>query len=280
MIMPHQSGSWKIASASVQGTSHKAVDVECQDVHRVDVTPVGELIIVVADGAGSAKHARWGAEIAVTNVTDILIARLAESAPDSLDSLATIVEQAVRGGHAALISTAESAGLPVRSFHTTLTCVLVSDVGVIVGKIGDGVVVDRSESAGLQTLAPPDNGEYVNSTYFLTQLDGGHAKLFGGEVLPDAIAVTTDGLLEVAFDLPYSECVPWENFFNPLFAWLSSATDDEDADARLAGFLTSEAIRSRCDDDLTLVIATWNTQANEEPDSRDSGEGYGHNPHK
>ena len=254
--MHQHPASWNIASASVQGASHRLADVECQDVHRVEVTQHGSLIIVVADGAGSAKNARWGAEIAVANVFERVRLLLEASPPDSLDTLVDIVMSSVRYGHDAIVDTATRLGQPLRSFHATLTCVIASDVGVAVGKIGDGVVVDQSPMYGLQTLAMPDNGEYVNSTYFLTQLSDGYAGLYGVEYLPDSIAVMTDGLLEVAFDQPYGACVPWPNFFGPMFTWLASSNSEVDMDAELAGFLGSDAIRERSDDDLTLVLAT------------------------
>src|SRR3954452_8205539 len=61
------SGSWRIARASVVGSSHIAAGTPCQDfsLHDLISTPEGRevLIAVISDGAGSAENAAIGSSI-------------------------------------------------------------------------------------------------------------------------------------------------------------------------------------------------------------------------
>ena len=55
--------AWRVAAASAIGTSHVASGTKCQDAHGFGVFDAsGEniLILVVSDGAGSAKHSEDG----------------------------------------------------------------------------------------------------------------------------------------------------------------------------------------------------------------------------
>ena len=63
--------AWRVAAASAIGTSHVASGTKCQDAHGFGVFDAsGEhiLILVVSDGAGSAKHSGMGAQCAVSTV--------------------------------------------------------------------------------------------------------------------------------------------------------------------------------------------------------------------
>ena len=63
--------AWRVAAASAIGTSHVASGAKCQDALDFGVFDAsGEqtLILVVADGAGSARHSDAGAQCAVFTV--------------------------------------------------------------------------------------------------------------------------------------------------------------------------------------------------------------------
>ena len=53
---------WKYTGQAVIGTSHEKNNTPCQDAYRIE--PIDDrLIVVVADGAGSAKHSDIGAQL-------------------------------------------------------------------------------------------------------------------------------------------------------------------------------------------------------------------------
>jgi hypothetical protein len=63
--------AWRVAAASAIGTSHVASGTKCQDAHEFGVFDTsGEniLILVISDGAGSAKHSGTGAQCAVSTI--------------------------------------------------------------------------------------------------------------------------------------------------------------------------------------------------------------------
>lgn len=247
--------SWKVASASVQGAKHKQNGLECQDRHGVHVTDTGALIILVADGAGSATHAGIGAEIAVETASHHLVASFSGESELKLEVALEQVFFAFDRCHLRLSEYAEHLELPLSAFHTTLTCVVALDDGFVIGKIGDGVVAGALRDGEMALFAPPENGKYVNMTYFVTQLPTHPVRLSIWDGLPESIAVSTDGLLDVAFDDPYGKCIPWGGFFSPITEWVSSAPESVDKNATLASFLNSDRIQGRSDDDLTLVLA-------------------------
>ena len=63
---------WKLLCESVVGVSHETAGLPCQDHSLAKWTEVGGetiLLLVCADGAGSAKHADAGAGIASQAIT-------------------------------------------------------------------------------------------------------------------------------------------------------------------------------------------------------------------
>jgi len=143
---------------------------------------------------------------------------------------------------------------PRRAFACTLTCAVATADGLLVGQIGDGVAVARGADGELFAASRPQKGEYANEASFLTMdgaLDQMEVAVFARPI--EALAVTTDGLLRLALELPRH--VPHAPFFRPLLRFADEASDPEGACAQLATFLASERICRRTDDDKTLVIA-------------------------
>ena len=67
------------------------------------------------------------------------------------------------------------------------------------------------------------------------------------------LAVMSDGLTRLAIKLPADE--PHLPFFQPLFAFVAHADEEEQASRHLVDFLTSERVCARTDDDKSLVLA-------------------------
>ena len=55
--------------------------------------------------------------------------------------------------------------------------------------------------------------------------------------------------------LKFPKWEPFEPFFNPIFEFIKDETDPQTAKIKLEAFLVSEPIRSRTDDDVTLLLA-------------------------
>jgi hypothetical protein len=103
----------------------------------------------------------------------------------------------------------------------------------------------------------PQQGEYINETIPITADNALNALAiasYQGEI--KAFSVFSDGLQNLALDM--TNQTPYEPFFTPLFKIASDVSLDSDyTSAQLAGFLQSERICQRTDDDKTLVLAAY-----------------------
>ncbi|MEM7536375.1 MAG: PP2C family serine/threonine-protein phosphatase [Chloroflexota bacterium] len=200
------------------------------------------------------------------------------------DAVEKLMQDAFQASHDAIDAHAKIQQHSIRDYHTTLVMTIVTAEAVVTGMIGDGAVVaernvvieqnmdedeatmiaetiahsDSTQQTELVSLCQPQRGEYANSTYFLTQ------PTFTEHVTIDihfgqyeAIALLTDGLLPLAMNIAKNR--PHQPFFEPLFKFVQSVDDDDDAFAtaqtQLADFFDSARVNQRTDDDKTLVIA-------------------------
>lgn len=243
--------SWYVVGASAIGTSHQAHGLPCQDAYHYDFTEMGEVVIAVADGAGSAERSDEGSALAVSNAVRFwldLIGKKSVGVSDPLAIMKSVFEQTQR----LLLHKAMVDKVSARLFATTLTCVVISDDMIVTGQVGDGLVVVECD----ETLVPvviPKRGEYANETAFLTQNNA--ARHFSSNIHMgqcQSVAISTDGLLRLAVKLP--DYIPSPGFFQPLFRFARQTTDPQQAQRELEDFLGSERTGQRTDDDKTLVL--------------------------
>ncbi|MFN8485441.1 MAG: PP2C family serine/threonine-protein phosphatase [Anaerolineae bacterium] len=248
---------WRVVGASASGQSHDVQGVPCQDAHAYRVLDDGTLLVAVADGAGSAVRAQEGAQNAVLCALAWLADSLAMDAPDDADAWRALMADTFAVTREVMAAIARDDGMPLREYSATLMCVVVTDCWLVVGQIGDGIVVmeDRGE---LTVAVRPQRGEYANESAFLTMSAlSDHVAIEVTGRPPDAVAVTTDGLLRLATKMP--DVTPYGPFFAPLFAFTAGADDLAQAEAALGSFLSSARVRARTDDDTTLVLAVRDT---------------------
>jgi len=130
---------------------------------------------------------------------------------------------------------------------------VLADEWLVVGQIGDGVVVVRREDGELFAATEPQHGEYANETYFLTMpeaLDKVDVQIYREKA--GALALLTDGLIRLAMRVARNE--PYFPFFEPLFAFAARVDDAAAAQEQLTTLLASERVCERTDDDKTLVL--------------------------
>ena len=254
---------WHIIGVSVQGTSHQKKNIPCQDAHDYRVLPGEVVLIAVADGAGSAERSDEGAQLAVKQVIGSVEAALAEGLPQDEDGWKALLTETFREARQAVAQRAEVENISLRAFATTLTCAVASDEWLVAGQIGDGVVVASGEDGGLFTAMQPQHGEYANETFFLTMaeaLQWAEIRVYPHPVR--ALAVMTDGLIRLAMDVARNE--PHPPFFRPLLAFAAQIEDEAEAQEQLTGFLASDRVCARTDDDKTLVLAVRLAEAEAE----------------
>jgi hypothetical protein len=247
---------WKYLNESVEGTSHRHSQSLCQDssfvtpYKRVDGDEV--LILACADGAGSATASEIGSALACKVAADAAISFL-----DTGTELSAITDDVVRGWlrsvHDALNAEANRIGETPRELASTLLLAIVGRSIAAFAQVGDGAIV-IDDGTVLQHVFWPQNGEYQNTTFFITDANYEQNALVAVEpVKVREIALLSDGLQMLA--LNYSAKAVHAPFFAPMFAALREKERD-DLIVPMRQFLDSAAVNARTDDDKTLILAT------------------------
>ena len=158
---------WNVVQCAVQGRSHEQAETPCQDktyaIYNNDI-----YVIALADGAGSATLSHFGAECCAKGVCELL----SEQFDDYfMEEDGIIVKKNI------LDSLREELGkvsvkydCSIKELASTLLTVAVHKGKYILIHIGDGVIgYLRDNNIGIASY--PSNGEYINSTTFVTSGD-------------------------------------------------------------------------------------------------------------
>jgi 3-deoxy-D-manno-octulosonate 8-phosphate phosphatase KdsC-like HAD superfamily phosphatase len=246
---------WRYASGQSTGSSHEKLGKPCQDRTACATADAdATLIAVVADGAGTAELAHIGAEIAVATVSSV--AQLGVRA--GRDDYPEILREGAALARQRLVEAAAQRKAEPRDLACTLLAVIIAPIGGGALQIGDGVIVIGEQPLSWRWMFWPQKGEYANTTFFLSD----EKSLANAEVapLPDEVmdvALMSDGLEPLA--LQFATRKAHEPFFRTVLAPLHAAAGKGESAAlstSLTTLLASPAVRSRTDDDASLVIAT------------------------
>ncbi|TWU29475.1 PP2C family serine/threonine-protein phosphatase [Bythopirellula polymerisocia] len=247
---------WRPIFRSVQGASHLADEIPCQDNSRVrilDGKSDGTLVACVADGAGSAKHSAVGSLVACSAIVECIDAYMEKHGTIANVEESHILQwcEVARGRIEEEAKLRESLSA---EFATTICAAILSPTGSCFFQIGDGAIV--LEKAGIcGVVFWPESGEYINTTTFLTSKE--YRDRIQSYVTSDAfhnVALFTDGIERIA--LRFDTRTPHPPFFGPLFQALRTLPDWQSLGEKLEIFLRSSSVASRSDDDKTLLLAS------------------------
>jgi hypothetical protein len=252
-------GPYRIIAASRRGRSHANRGEFRDDAFAVGyASSTGWLVVVVADGAGSAKYSRCGAQLACEAVKARLTAALNQSDPVLVDGLGklhdeteqtearaalrqTLYEAALRAHYALqeeVQQPAESLPEPptLRNFDTTLLVLVMKPLSeghvaatFAIGDGGAGVLTAPTEG---HPLTRPEGGEHAGQTTFLTMPstlrneESNLERRFHLEWLPSVTAalVMTDGITDPKFpsDAAFADPAAWAELWQDLQPALAS----------------------------------------------------------
>ncbi|MFN7929173.1 MAG: PP2C family serine/threonine-protein phosphatase [Blastocatellia bacterium] len=251
---------WKFGFASVLGTSHARTGTPLQDACAAEVVTdaagVTVLVAVASDGAGSATQAQIGSRLAcelfLADVKDYFVSggTVAQLAQEFIVRWIARFQQAVQ----------QQAGTQaIVDYACTLLAAVISPESAVYFQLGDGAMVaaTREQADAFTIVCWPQQGEYANTTNFLTDADAAAKCFFARhEHVVDEVALFTDGIQNLVLD--YRNRAAHAPFFTPLFAWLRPRATgfSEELSASLAVYLNSDKINARTDDDKTLLLAT------------------------
>lgn len=253
--MPNNS-NWRYLLASVQGVSHVQSGTPCQDFCIAEFLNLADsevLVLAASDGAGSASHSQVGSEIACREFLSQV-----QYFFDHTGSEITIdhAKEWAKNIAARISLQAQTMELATRDFACTFLGAILFEQKAVFIQIGDGAIV-RSLNGKYEAVFWPQSGEYVNTTSFITDAVSREGLNFlVDESDFDEIAIFSDGLQMLA--LNYASKSAHAPFFNGVFPPLRSQESGEaiQLKEKIVGYLSSNAINTRTDDDKTLVLAT------------------------
>ena len=252
---------WLLAKASVKGTSHINNGFPCQDASIIRTDNSGKWLIAVAsDGAGSAKRADEGAALVTdkfANALTELSKELEFQEPGSWTSDFVIKEVLEIRSHLRNQDGDEN----IQDFNCTLVACLLGSNGGFAIHIGDGAIIGQRQdppsthktgSDNVNYVSVPENGEYVNETYFLTESDWTrHLRITPMPPL-DWVLLCTDGGAALSMK---NETEPKTGFLFPVLSKLIDTKNNHQRDSLLEDILNDPRADGVTKDDKTLAIA-------------------------
>jgi hypothetical protein len=159
--------------------------------------------VALADGAGSCAKSEVGAETVVRTTL-----RMLSSQFDELYEMCVNAEESARHHiHDKLLGSLRRAArrheCEVGALASTLIFIAHKGNRFLAGHIGDGLIARVEDAGTAHTLSAPDNGEFANTTVFVTDPTAlPRFRLFHGE--PEhttaGYAVMSDGCAESLYD--------------------------------------------------------------------------------
>ena len=262
---------WRIAAATAAGSSHVRNNIPNQDAVDCRVVKAGSsrvVVAVIADGAGSAPHSDEGSQIAVRAAAESMANGINKRPPAvSVKHLATsLVRDAIKRAKNAVARHGKTHNIPLRDLACTLIVAVAGERLITAAQVGDGAVVAFNTGSGAaRTLCAADTGEYANETTFITSRSRPHQAADVGHVSGsdyDALALITDGLQNLALNMPEREAFP--GFWKPILSDLSHTDEPEAVSGRLHTFISGERVQSRTSDDVTIAIAIRSSRSSQE----------------
>lgn len=188
---------WKVIHSCVQGTSHIKTKTPCQDVVKYRLINNG-VILALSDGAGSAKHSMFGAEISCDTIIDCFTQDFEWYY--NADSI-KVQEKIIHRIRTRLGIKAKSLESLKEDFASTLLFICIQGDQIIMGHIGDGIIGAIKENE-LIPLSKPEKGEFANSTYFTTSRNyHAHFRLYKGKINNIlSIFLMSDGAADCLYD--------------------------------------------------------------------------------
>ena len=189
-----------VGAITTIGNKHVSRGTPCEDASFA-VTRNGVSVVCIADGAGGKQYtdARFGSDCAVHVISDTLC--------DHFDALySENREAAVRGYLMAKLRVAFAGIMEERSIDVidrlscTLLFVAVKDRRMMIGHIGDGLIV-RISPSGVSPISMPQNDK-DGKTYFVTAAHADNYMRLLKTTVDDVHAITlmTDGVQDSVYN--------------------------------------------------------------------------------
>jgi hypothetical protein len=251
---------WKVYGAKVQGPSHVQTNTPCQDAFSTGVSSDGQWVsMVVSDGAGSAARAEEGSQLVAKVLSEKLLeiaAQLSIRVPGGWIN-DSVIQQVI---HVRELLREKAGKDDIRDFHCTLVAALVGPSGGFLIHIGDGSLIsgnatpevnqEKKLHITINHQSKPENGEYANETFFITEKDWIKHLRISPIGKTDWIMLATDGGCALSLQ---NESVPHISNLQDIFKHLLKLPEESRSPA-IQAWLETDGAKKLSNDDKTLVI--------------------------
>lgn len=250
---------WKGASVSTAGRGHSDRGLPCQDFSRAEIKSDTK-IIVVSDGAGSARHAEHGAADAARATIRTL--EMTKPWSDPRD----VRQRILAACKLEIAKRASALGCEESDLASTLVFVAIAHDVFIAGNLGDGLVATfRGESS--EIMLRPARGEFANETTFITSQNANkHFYIERGPLSDrDGFAVMSDGTVESLYSKKDASLAP---ALTKILSWF-----EQEASGKVEGAIRNNAmpmITRRTSDDCSLAALKLVRVASDRFDTKNS----------
>ncbi|MCL1881122.1 MAG: protein phosphatase 2C domain-containing protein [Oscillospiraceae bacterium] len=241
---------------SLQGRSHKAGKIPCQDANRVMVLSNGTIVAAIADGLGSAPYSDIGSFLAVDTVVEHM--KLHAEPVWNIQELHSGLKSAFTLALERIQKKAKQDKNPVADYDTTLTAAVYDGSQVVYAHVGDGGIITLSSKGKLRRLTEVQKGGEFNSVCPLKNVD---SWVFGqSKDNVCAFSLFTDGIYDVVCPwlLAGSDPPIYINYVRPFMDrnLLKAETPEDFSKIKkeVKNFLESEHNSSITDDKTVVTI--------------------------
>lgn len=236
---------WKTLGIIATGKGHLTSGVPCQDFFTTASLHNGDLVTIVADGAGSAAFSDEGARVATEECLSLIAERASQKLLKKADYYEIFMTVAQR-----VADYARQFNLSHRDFYTTLNVLHCTQDRTHNASIGDSGCIILNDQDKLQIMAKPTKGRYANETAFLTKQMLEKHFSYGERQHPiNGYIAATDGIFDLLFER--------EQINSQSASALIDCLKQQElapAEQEIRAFLNSRTITRFTRDDLTLVI--------------------------
>lgn len=158
---------WNSVQCAVQGRGHIKTDAPCQDKTKF-LCEHETSVIALADGAGSASMSHFGAEFVTEKICELLTQQFdIYFNEDDGKAVKRVIVGTLMDG---LEKLSQDLNCEIKDLASTLLVAAVKNGKYIILHIGDGVI-GYIKNGDLKIASHPENGEFVNTTVFVTSKD-------------------------------------------------------------------------------------------------------------
>ena len=206
--------------------------------------------LIVCDGAGSAKFSHIGSKAFSKNLAKYFVNSCDQFSHENMERL---IYEGIEKTFRLLLRYSKIFKLnaSINDFATTLLGFIKIDETLSVGfHIGDGAIIFLTkENSSLTYISKPENGEYPNETYFITEKNWKEKlRLFKVDFQFEILLAMTDGVTGMAL----KDNQPFNGFINPIVNFLASNPDDI-CEKAITNILSSSKSLQISNDDKTIA---------------------------